>query len=51
MNIKSKSDTVVWALAIATLSLAAMFEVKSMMINLGATMHDIHCRDHDVRVN
>lgn len=46
MNVEGKPETVLWALVIAVLALAAMFELKTAMIGLGAAIHDIHCRDH-----
>ena len=42
----TKADKVVWGLTAVMLSLFVVVEAKTMMINLGAAMHDAYCQDH-----
>ena len=42
----TKSDKVLWGLTAVVLSLFVVVEAKTMMLNLGAAMHDAHCQDH-----
>lgn len=42
----TKADKVLWGLTAAMLSLFVVVEAKTMMINLGAAMHDAYCQDH-----
>lgn len=42
----TKSDKVLWGLTAVVLSLFVWVEAKTMMLNLGAAMHDAHCQDH-----
>lgn len=42
----TKSDKVLWGLTAVILSLFVIVEAKTMMLNLGATMHDAYCQDH-----
>ncbi|WP_336977254.1 hypothetical protein [Brevundimonas nasdae] len=42
----TKSDKVLWGLTAVILSLFVVVEAKTMMLNLGAAMHDAYCQDH-----
>ncbi|MBB5771045.1 hypothetical protein HNP47_001014 [Brevundimonas vesicularis] len=42
----TKADKVLWGLAAVILSLFIVVEAKTMMLNLGAAMHDAYCQDH-----
>ncbi|WP_295191092.1 hypothetical protein [uncultured Brevundimonas sp.] len=42
----TKADKVLWGLTAVMLSLFVVVEAKTMMINLGAAMHDAYCQDH-----
>ncbi|MCW0045387.1 MULTISPECIES: hypothetical protein [unclassified Brevundimonas] len=42
----TKADKVLWGLTAVMLSLLVVVEAKTMMINLGAAMHDAYCQDH-----
>ena len=42
----TKSDKVLWGLTAVVLSLFVVVEAKTMMLNLGAAMHDARCQDH-----
>ncbi len=42
----TKADKVLWSLTAVILSLFVVVEAKTMMINLGAAMHDAYCQDH-----
>ena len=42
----TKADKVLWGLTAVILSLFVVVEAKTMMINLGAAMHDAYCQDH-----
>ncbi|MET3836252.1 hypothetical protein ABIB58_001594 [Brevundimonas sp. UYEF29] len=42
----TKTDKVLWGLTAVILSLFVVVEAKTMMINLGAAMHDAYCQDH-----
>ncbi len=42
----TKTDKVLWGLTAVMLSLFVVVEAKTMMINLGAAMHDAYCQDH-----
>jgi len=46
MSAARTSDTVLCALTAIVLSILLLMEAKTMMLNLGAAMHDIHCQDH-----
>ena len=37
---------VLWGLTAVILSLFVVVEAKTMMVNLGAAMHDAYCQDH-----
>ena len=40
------SDRMLWALTAVALSLFVVVQAKTMMIDLGAAMHDAYCQDH-----
>jgi|APHig2749369809_1036254.scaffolds.fasta_scaffold90669_2 hypothetical protein len=42
----TKADKVLWSLTAVILSLFVVVEAKTMMLNLGAAMHDAYCQDH-----
>lgn len=42
----TKADKVLWGLTAVMVSLFVVVEAKTMMINLGAAMHDAYCQDH-----
>ena len=42
----TKADKVLWGLTVVMLSLFVVVEAKTMMINLGAAIHDAYCQDH-----
>lgn len=42
----TKADKVLWGLTAVILSLFVVVEAKTMMLNLGAAMHDTYCQDH-----
>lgn len=42
----TKADKVLWSLTAMILSLFVVVEAKTMMLNLGAAMHDAYCQDH-----
>ncbi len=42
----TKSDRMLWALTAVALSLFVVVQAKTMMIDLGAAMHDAYCQDH-----
>lgn len=42
----TKSDKMLWGLTAVILSLFVVVEAKTMMLNLGAAMHDAYCQDH-----
>lgn len=42
----TKADKVLWGLMAVMLALFVVVEAKTMMINLGAAMHDAYCQDH-----
>ena len=42
----TRADKVLWGLTAVMLSLLVVVEAKTMMINLGAAMHDAYCQDH-----
>lgn len=42
----TKADKVLWGLTAVILSLFVVVEAKTMMINVGAAMHDAYCQDH-----
>lgn len=42
----TKADKVLWGLTAVILSLLVVVEAKTMMLNLGAAMHDAYCQDH-----
>ncbi len=42
----TKADKVLWGLTAVMLSLFVVVEAKTMMINVGAAMHDAYCQDH-----
>lgn len=42
----TKTDKVLWGLTAVMLALFVAVEAKTMMINLGAAMHDAYCQDH-----
>lgn len=42
----TKADQVLWGLTAVMLLLFVVAEAKTMMINLGAAMHDAYCQDH-----
>lgn len=42
----TKADKVLWGLTVVMLSLFVVVEAKTMMINLGAALHDAYCQDH-----
>ncbi|WP_276568673.1 hypothetical protein [Brevundimonas huaxiensis] len=42
----TKADKVLWGLTAVMLSLFVVVEAKTMMLNLGAAMHDAYCQDH-----
>ncbi|MEA3474750.1 MAG: hypothetical protein VX561_07055 [Pseudomonadota bacterium] len=42
----TKADKVLWGLTAVILSLFVVVEAKTMMLNLGAAMHDAYCQDH-----
>lgn len=42
----TKADKVLWGLTAVILSLFVVIEAKTMMLNLGAAMHDAYCQDH-----
>ncbi|MEJ8406314.1 hypothetical protein WKI27_13225 [Brevundimonas vesicularis] len=42
----TKTDKVLWGLTAVMLSLFVVVEAKTMMINLGAAIHDAYCQDH-----
>lgn len=46
MSAAKKSDTVLWALTAVVMSIWVFVEAKTMMLNLGAAMHDAYCQDH-----
>ena len=39
----TKADKVLWGLTAVILSLFVVVEAKTMMLNLGAAMHDAYC--------
>ena len=39
----TKTDKVLWGLTAVMLPLLVVVEAKTMMINLGAAMHDAYC--------
>ena len=42
----TKADKVLWGLTAVMLSLFVVVEAKTMMLTLGAAMHDAYCQDH-----
>ncbi|WP_428154880.1 hypothetical protein [Brevundimonas sp.] len=46
MSAAKKSDTILWGLTAIMLSIWVLVEAKTMMLNLGAAMHDAYCQDH-----
>ncbi|SDQ30833.1 hypothetical protein [Brevundimonas sp. 374] len=42
----TNADKVLWGLTAVILSLFVVVEAKTMMLNLGAAMHDAYCQDH-----
>ncbi|WBT04609.1 hypothetical protein PFY01_07605 [Brevundimonas vesicularis] len=42
----TKADKVLWGLTAVILSLFVVVEAKTMMLHLGAAMHDAYCQDH-----
>jgi len=42
----TKAEKVLWGLTAVILSLFVVVEAKTMMLNLGAAMHDAYCQDH-----
>lgn len=46
MSAAKKSDTVLWTLTAVVMSIWVVVEAKTMMLNLGAAMHDAYCQDH-----
>lgn len=46
MSAAKKSDAILWALTAIVLSIWVLVEAKTMMLNLGAAMHDAYCQDH-----
>jgi hypothetical protein len=42
----TKADKVLWGLTAVMLALFVVVEAKTMMINLGAAIHDAYCQDH-----
>lgn len=42
----TKADKMLWGLTAVILSLFIVVEAKTMMLNLGAAMHDAYCQDH-----
>lgn len=42
----TKADKVLWGLTAVILSLFVVVETKTMILNLGAAMHDAYCQDH-----
>ncbi|WP_255360406.1 hypothetical protein [Brevundimonas sp. KM4] len=42
----TKADKVLWGLTAVMLALFVVVEAKTMMLNLGAAMHDAYCQDH-----
>lgn len=42
----TKADKMLWGLTAVILSLFIVVEAKTMMLNLGAAMHDVYCQDH-----